>query len=107
MANAEQIKALVASHSDGDDPRFYAVALQIAAREARAGRTRVAEEIRDAVGEAKKRVGAGRAKAQILSITQPRGELAGLLTAEQPKARLSDMVLAPAVRERLERVLEE
>jgi SpoVK/Ycf46/Vps4 family AAA+-type ATPase len=107
MANAEQIKALVTSHSEGDDPRFYAVALQIAAREARAGRTRVAEEIREAVEEAKKRAGAGRARAQILSISQPRGELAGLLTAEQAKARLSDMVLTAAVRERLERVLEE
>jgi SpoVK/Ycf46/Vps4 family AAA+-type ATPase len=101
MANAEQIKALVTSHSEGDDPRFYAVALQIAAREARAGRTRVAEEIREAVEEAKKRAGAGRARAQILSISQPRGELAGLLTAEQAKARLSDMVLTAAVRERL------
>lgn len=107
MANAEQIKALVASHSEGDDPRFYAVALQIAAREARAGRARVAEEIRKAVDEAKGRSGASRARAQILSIAQPRGDLAGLLTADQSKARLSDMVLSQALRERLERVLEE
>lgn len=107
MANAEQIKALVASHSEGDDPRFYAVALQIAAREARAGRSRVADEIRRAVEEAKKRSSSSRAKAQILSLAQPRGELAGLLLADHPSARLSDLVLAQAVRERLERVLEE
>jgi len=40
-------------------------------------------------------------------MVQPRGELAGLLTAESPKTRLSEMALDPATRARIERVLAE
>jgi hypothetical protein len=38
MANASQVKALVKSHADGDDRRFYSVALQVAARADRSSR---------------------------------------------------------------------
>ena len=31
MATNDQLKALVVSHADGDDPQFYAVAMQVAA----------------------------------------------------------------------------
>ena len=31
MATADQVKALIKSHASGDDERFYAVALQLAA----------------------------------------------------------------------------
>ena len=37
MATADQVKALIKSHAAGDDERFYAVALQLAAREAQSG----------------------------------------------------------------------
>ncbi len=40
-------------------------------------------------------------------MVQPRGELAGLLTAAYPKTRLSDMALEDGVRGRIERVLTE
>ena len=30
MATNDQVKALVKSHADGDDPQFYAVAMQVA-----------------------------------------------------------------------------
>jgi hypothetical protein len=32
VASAEQIKALLKSHIEGDDPRFFSVAMQVAAR---------------------------------------------------------------------------
>ena len=47
MANAEQVKALVKSIANGDEEHFVSVALQIAASEAKAGRSTLAEELRD------------------------------------------------------------
>ena len=37
MATAEQIKALLKSYAEGDDERFYATAIQVAAHAARQG----------------------------------------------------------------------
>ena len=37
MATAEQLKALIRSFADGDQPRFLSVAMQVAAQEARLG----------------------------------------------------------------------
>ena len=47
MANAEQLKALVKSHIERDDQHFYSVAMQVAAREAKVGHGKLAEELRD------------------------------------------------------------
>ena len=51
MANAEQMKALIRSHADGDNTRFYAVAIQVAAHAARSGHNRFAQELRELVDE--------------------------------------------------------
>lgn len=56
MATAEQVKALVRSHADGDDSQFYAVALQVAAKAARSGQSNVALELRELVDAAKLQV---------------------------------------------------
>jgi hypothetical protein len=37
MATADQVKAFIQSHADGDDVRFCAIAMQIAAQAARSG----------------------------------------------------------------------
>src|SRR4051794_2001615 len=74
MANAEQIKALVRSHADGDDPRFYSVALQVAAHAARNGHVRFAQELRDLIDQAKARGSAGPSP-RPTPISRPRGEL--------------------------------
>lgn len=55
MANAAQLKALIRSHGDGDDTRFYAIAIQVAATAARSGHGKLAEELRDLVDKAKTR----------------------------------------------------
>ncbi|MCY4258338.1 MAG: AAA family ATPase, partial [bacterium] len=39
MPTADHVKALVRSHAEGDDTRFYSVALQVAARAARSGQS--------------------------------------------------------------------
>ena len=46
MAAADQIKSLIKSFAEGDDARFYATAMQIAASEARNGHTTLAEELK-------------------------------------------------------------
>ncbi len=55
MATNDQLKALVQSHADGDDPQFYAVAMQVAAKAARAGQSKFAQDLRDLVDDLRKR----------------------------------------------------
>jgi len=107
MANAEQIKALIRSHADGDDTRFYALAMQVAAHAARSGHSRFAQELRKLVEMAREKSHATEQKGRVLHIAQPRGELAGILSVTSPTARLSDMALASEVRTKLERVISE
>ena len=89
MASAEQIKALLKSHLDGDDDRFFSVAMQVAAHEARLGHGKLAKELRAMIDEAKGQRSAG----PPVPIGRPRGELANLLEASYPKARLGEMIL--------------
>lgn len=103
MATAEQIKALLRSHTTGDDDLFRSVALQIAAHEATKGNERLAMELRDLVDRAKRQHTGGRGG--VVPITRPSGELAGLVVASYPSMRLSDMVLSDATRTRIEDVI--
>jgi len=50
MASANQLIALLKSHAEGDDERFYSVAMQLAAHEAKIGHGKLAEELRALVG---------------------------------------------------------
>lgn len=106
MATAEQLKGLLESHAEGDDERFYAVAMQVAAYEARLGHGRIAQELRALIDEARER-SSGRDLTKPVPVAQPRGDLAALLSASYPKARLSDVILDDRTRTRLERVLAE
>jgi SpoVK/Ycf46/Vps4 family AAA+-type ATPase len=109
MANADHIKALIKSHAEGDDLRFYAIALQVAAQAARSGHSKFAQELREIVDEVRRRGGkalANQVKA-VVPLVQPRGELAGLLVVHYPKARLADMALTDELHQRVERVLRE
>jgi len=103
MASAEQIKALLKSHVEGDEQRFFSVAMQVAAHEAKKGHGKLAEELRALIDEAKKRRGAPAP----IPIGRPRGELAGLLSVSYPKDRLNQMVLSQTLAQQLERVIRE
>lgn len=107
MATADQVKALVRSHGEGDDARFYSVALQVAARAARGGQAHFAQELRDLVDDVRAQPSPGPTGAaqRPVPVAQPRGELAGLLGVTYPSTQMADLVLEPRVRERLERVL--
>ena len=109
MATADQVKALIRSHADSDDARFYAIAMQVAAQAARSGHGKFAQELRELVDQVK-----ARAKAvepargpKAVPLAQPRGELVGLLTVGYPKTRIVDLALTTALRMRLDRVLTE
>lgn len=109
MATADQVKALIRSHADGDDTRFYAIAIQVAAQAARSGHGKFAKELRDLVDQmkAQERATQPTRGTKPVPLAQPRGELAGLLTVTYPKARTSDMALPDTLRARLDRVLTE
>jgi SpoVK/Ycf46/Vps4 family AAA+-type ATPase len=107
MATAEQLKALIQCHVDGDDTRFYSVAIQVAAQAARSGHTKLAQELRELVDAARSKDSPPSARLKTVPLARPRGELADLLTVAYPKVRLLDMALLATVRDRLERVLRE
>lgn len=103
MASADQLKALLKSHLEGDDDRFFSVAMQVAAHEAKLGHGKLAEELRILIDEAKGRRGMD----SVLPIARPSGELANLLEASYPKARLGEMVLSDALADQIQRVIRE
>ena len=105
MPSAEQVKALISSLSEGDEAHFYAIAMQIAAHEARLGHGKLAEEIRGLIDRAKSRVRLP-LKGPI-PLARPRGEVAELLSVSYPNAYLKDMILSDQTRRKLERVIRE
>lgn len=106
MATAEQLKALLKSHVAGDNERFRAIALQIAAYNAKKGHTQLAHELRDLLDEAR-RVQAPAGAPRAVPIARPAGELAGLVMASYPNTKLSEMVLSGAVHARIADVIEQ
>lgn len=103
MASGTQIKALLEAHLEGDDDRFCAVAMQLAAQEAKRGHGRLAQELRAMVDGARGRLD----PSSPVPISRPRGELATLLEAIYPKARVADMVLDDVLASQIRRVIRE
>lgn len=103
MATGDQVKALIRSHAEGDDTKFYSVALQVAARAARGGQSHFAQELRDLIDTIRKEP--SRTAGRPIPVAQPRGELSGLLSVSYPETRMANLVLEPDVRHRLDRVL--
>jgi SpoVK/Ycf46/Vps4 family AAA+-type ATPase len=109
MATADQLKALIQSHAEGDNEKFYSVALQVAARAARGGQNRFAQDVRNLIDALRQEETRGRRQAihRPVPVAKPRGELADLLSVSYPSATLNDLVLEPKVRAELERVVAE
>lgn len=107
MAAADQIKSLIKSFAEGDDSRFYATAMQIAASEARNGHMALAEELKKLIDHAKagKNVNLGVVKSLPTNATQR--ELNDLLELVHSNEKLKEMVLIPELEKSLKRVLDE
>jgi len=106
MATAEQLKALLRSHADRDDQRFYSIALQVAAKAARQGHHKLATDLKSLVESAQK---SSKPAIAVQSPTplkaQPSGELKGLLDLTPASVRRNELVLADDISARLEQVL--
>ncbi len=103
MATAQHVTALIKSHAAGDDQRFYAIALQLAASEARAGNSRYADALKSLVDEGRGQSRAGK----VVPVATPKGDLAQLVTVSYPKVRRRDMAVDSHVRVAIDRVLHE
>ena len=105
MAKADQIIELLKSHIDGDDKRFFAIAMQVASHEARQGHEKLAREVKELVDTAKLSRSAIIQKSSVISLVQPKGELANLLSVEYPKITLSDLTLSDNLKDSFKRII--
>ena len=107
MATARQLRALLKSYSEEDSERFYAVAMQLAAHEARLGHGKLARELRDLIDEARSKRSIAKRRPAPIPLAAPRGDLAGLLSVCYPDVRLEDMILPGNIERKLRRLLRE
>src|SRR6056297_2893461 len=108
MAAAEKIKHLIKSFAENDEQRFYSIAMQIAASEARKGHTKVAEELKKLVEEAKTERSSS-AVTNVLQhpVSRELREIQDLVELVPHTYKLNDMVLVPSVRDTLKRIIKE
>jgi SpoVK/Ycf46/Vps4 family AAA+-type ATPase len=107
MATSDQLKALFKSHVDGDEERFYSIAMQIAATEARSGHGKLAGELKSMIDEAKSLSLLSKNKESPIPILKPKGELSEILAVSYPKIRFADMVLKKEILSKIDRILDE
>lgn len=106
MVAAEQIKSLIKSFSEGDDSRFYATAMQIAAAEARKGHQDLAEELKKLIQDSKKSKINERTLKR-LPVNAAQKELNDLLEFSRPDDKLKDIVLSIKLKKIIQRILDE
>lgn len=105
MASAQQLIGLVKSHAEGDEERFFDLAMQLAAAESHKGHVRLAEQLRQ-WAEASKMPQKPSAL-RPTPLATPRGDLAGFLDASYPSTRLGDVILPFHLEDELEHIVTE
>lgn len=103
MAAAEQIKSLIKSFGEGDESRFYATAMQIAASEARKGHLELADELKKLIDKSK----SSKSVVRRLPVNAAQKELNDLLELVSPEIKIKDMVLSNDIQETLAKVIHE
>jgi len=99
MATAEQLKSLIRSHFSEDSERFYTIALQVAAHEAKQDHGALAHDIREILDKARKVMGP-----KILKFPQ---DLRGLVLSEEPNIYKSAFVAPKNILDRIDRIIHE
>ena len=99
MATAEQLKSLIRAHFSDDSERFYSIALQVAAHEARQGHEATAYDIKEIIDKERKR--------NFKSLIKFPQELNGLVFKEKSDVPLSFMVLSEDIEKRINRIISE
>ncbi|RAS04891.1 AAA family ATPase [Ensifer adhaerens] len=100
MTPTKHLIAMIQSHAAGDSDRFLAIVETIASNADRAGRTKVAGEIRGVVERVRRDSNTRPARGPI-PIASPRGELASLVRASYPETSFADLVLNPDLTRRI------
>ena len=99
MATAEQIKSLIRSHFSDQPERFYTLALQVAAHEAKQGHAALAHDIRYIVDTERKKAGP-----RVIPFPQ---NLKGLVLTEESQVSMAALVIPDALQERIHQVIHE
>jgi len=101
MATADQIKSLIRSYNSDDKEKFYSVALQVAAHEAKSGHASLAHEIRSMLDSRRKE------EKQSLKVVTFPSELKGLIYPQEPSTPKSALVMERNISSRIDKVLNE
>ena len=100
MATADQIKSLIRSHISDDGERFYTLALQLAAHEAKQGHGALAHDIREIVKKSPRACGGNK----LLKFPQ---DLSGMVLSEKSDIPFSTLVLPDILKDRIHRIIHE
>lgn len=110
MATGTQIKAMMESHAEGDDARFYSIASQVAATEARKGHDKLASEIRNLIDQERQKSKLPKPKTlsdSVVNISRPDTEASELVELSNSTQQMADFVINREVQEAIERGIEE
>lgn len=107
MASSKALLMLIKAHLDNDTTTFRRVALQIAAKEASSGHTKVAKEIRELIDNCSPIMGQRSGLSNSSFNGNQNEKVDELLHAYYPKDRLKEMVLDTETRQQLQRILHE
>ncbi len=108
MAASDQIKSLIKSFGEGDETRFFASAMQIAASEARQGHTSFAQELKNLIEIARKnRSEVQFDKGKLVNMSPGKREITELIEVFHSRVTLRDMVLEEDILKLLHKVVKE
>jgi SpoVK/Ycf46/Vps4 family AAA+-type ATPase len=99
MATADQLKSLIRSHFSLEAERFYTIALQVAAHEAKQGHSALANDIREIIDTERKK-----SSSQTTHFQQ---DLKGLILTENHKLSVNSMVMPIDLQDRIKLVIHE
>jgi len=104
MATADQIKMLIKSHGENDNQRFYSTALQIAAREARLGHNKLANDIKNLIETYQFKTTSNQ---DLYTNYETKKELDGLFDFSMPHVNKLSLVLESETLERINMIITE
>lgn len=106
MAASDQIKSLIKSFGEGDDARFFASAMQIAASEARQGHNNIAQELKALIEAAKKNRSSVRFESgRIVNMSPARRDMSELIEVLTSRITLGNMILGEGVAEKISKLV--
>lgn len=97
MATAEQLKSLIRSHFNKESERFYTVALQVAAHEAKQGHQSLANDIKELIDKDRNKISSRIIKMPV--------DLSNLVFTEQAQISKNTLVINLELQKRIEQVI--